>query len=43
MVQELDEKRQQLETLREAAMRAQSLAREIMRAHEKIPVESLKF
>jgi hypothetical protein len=43
MVQELDEKRQQLETLREAAIRAQSLAREIMRAHEKIPVESLKF
>jgi hypothetical protein len=34
MVQELDEKRQQIETLREAAMRSQSLAREIMRAHE---------
>ena len=34
MVQELDENRQQLETLREAAMRAQSLARQIMRAHE---------
>ena len=34
MVQELDENRQQVETLREAAMRAQSLARQIMRAHE---------
>jgi chromosome segregation ATPase len=34
MMQELDEQRQQLDTLREAAMRAQSFAREIMRAHE---------
>jgi chromosome segregation ATPase len=34
LMQELDEQRQQLETLREAAMRAQNFAREIMRAHE---------
>jgi len=34
MMQELDEQRQQVDTLREAAMRAQSFAREIMRAHE---------
>lgn len=34
MLQELTEQREQLDTLREAAMRAQSFAREIMRAHE---------
>lgn len=36
MSEELDEQRQQIDTLREAAMRAQSFAREIMRAHEAI-------
>jgi chromosome segregation ATPase len=34
MMEELDGQRQQLDTLREAAMRAQNFAREIMRAHE---------
>ena len=34
MMEELDGQRQQLDTLREAAMRAQNLAREIMRAHD---------
>ena len=34
MVEERDQQRQYIEALREAGMRAQSLAREIMRAHE---------
>jgi DNA repair exonuclease SbcCD ATPase subunit len=34
MLEELDGQRQQLDTLREAAMRAQNFAREIMRAHD---------
>jgi len=34
MMQDLDEQRQQIDTLREAAMRAQNFAREIMRAHD---------
>ena len=34
MMEELDGQRQQLDTLREAAMRAQNFAREIMRAHD---------
>jgi chromosome segregation ATPase len=34
MTAQIAEQRQQIETLREAAMRAQSFAREIMRAHE---------
>jgi chromosome segregation ATPase len=37
LMQELDEQRQQLDTLREAAMRAQNFAREIMRAHDTAP------
>ncbi|MSO56881.1 MAG: hypothetical protein EXQ55_08180 [Acidobacteria bacterium] len=36
MAEELNEQRQQIDTLRETAMRAQSLAREIMRAHESL-------
>ena len=36
MSEELNEQRQQIDMLREAAMRAQSFAREIMRAHEAI-------
>ena len=34
MMEELDEQRQEIAMLREAAMRAQNFAREIMRAHE---------
>ncbi len=34
MTEEIEEQRQQIDTLREAAMRAQSFAREIMKAHE---------
>lgn len=34
MAAELEEQRQQIDTLREAALRAQSFAREIMKAHE---------
>jgi hypothetical protein len=34
LMEERDQQRQQIEALREAGMRAQSLAREIMRAHE---------
>jgi chromosome segregation ATPase len=40
MAEELGEHRQQIDTLREAAMRAQSLAREIMRAHEKLQLKA---
>lgn len=36
MTAELNEQQQQIDTLREAAMRAQSFAREIMRSHEAI-------
>jgi chromosome segregation ATPase len=42
MVEELDEQRQQIDTLREAAVRAQSLARQIMRAHEEITADKSK-
>jgi chromosome segregation ATPase len=43
MTDELNEQRQQIDTLREAATRAQSFAREIMRAHEAIlPVAPAK-
>jgi chromosome segregation ATPase len=36
MMEELDGQRQQLDTMREAAMRAQNFAREIMRAHDSV-------
>ena len=34
MIEQRDQQRQHIEALREAGLRAQSLAREIMRAHE---------
>jgi chromosome segregation ATPase len=40
MAAELDEQRQQIETLRAAAIRAQALAREIMRAHETLQTKT---
>jgi chromosome segregation ATPase len=40
MMVELNEQREQLETLREAAMRAQNFAREIMRTHDSGPSPS---
>lgn len=36
MIQERDALRQQIEALRDAGMRAQSLAREIIQAHENV-------
>ncbi|MEO5742391.1 MAG: hypothetical protein ABIS29_17535 [Vicinamibacterales bacterium] len=42
MAQELDEQRKQIDELREAAGRAQSFARDIIRAHETALVSSVK-
>jgi hypothetical protein len=37
LTQEVQEQRRQIHTLRESAMRAQSFARDIIRAHEAAP------
>ncbi|HUP41038.1 MAG TPA: hypothetical protein VM115_13020 [Vicinamibacterales bacterium] len=43
MMEELDGQRAQLDTLREAAMRAQNFAREIMRAHDSAQAAPVKL